>query len=150
MTNETKAVAVKEVKAKTETKKAEAKKVLKKELPSYSFSQFKTALTKDNLKLSQVMTETGKTNGKKLSVSFSLRSILADFEKCKKIQDGKARRRAILHSASMIALFDAYYGKGNWNYSFPLRANVLRPIIKAVRENYKKDYNCLIQKSFQK
>ncbi len=116
--------------------KAEPKK-------AYSFSQFTNEYNKkaDKLTLSVVRMEKGKTQAEKMTTSVSVKSMLSIFEKIKSIKDGLTKRKEALKAvkAYVVAL-----------KTIAPRAHVLRPIIECIKENYKKDYSPLLQKSFQR
>lgn len=134
----------KEVAVKT-IKKTDVKKVAKKtEAKAYSFSQFKKEYNKktDKLSLSIVRMETDNVKtAEKMSVSFAVRPFIAQFDKVKRINDGKTKRKEALKLVKSLV---------HSLKSEAPRANVLRPIIETIKENYGKDYNSLLQKSFQR
>lgn len=133
----------KTAKAAVKTKAAKVVKGKKEEKKSFSFSQFTNEYNKksDKLSLSVVRMEKGKATGEKLSCSLSVRPLLSSMEKIKKITDGKQKRKDALKLV-------APYVKA-LKTEAP-RAHVLRPIIETIKENFGKDYNGLLQKSFQR
>ena len=108
----------------------------------FSYSQFDCEYDKKKniITLSVIRTPKGKTDGRKATTTIKINSLLPIFEKLKKIKDGKERRKQTVKAIEV-------YRKEL--VTFAPRGHVLRPLFRVILENFKKDYNCLIQKSFQ-